>query len=466
MSRATPTVIAMLGFLPIVAVVMAASGRAEAATPTYYNNLPAFQADITNTVTDTYSNAGYVFSQSNVVMSGVLGETDYVTTGHNNNNLVFNAPADPRYCAGCNGSFELQFQTTSVGDASGVHGVGVFIEAHDMGTPYFAFITFADGTTANIALPGVGNFWGVAAPERIERIHFGLSMGGITQGGSFAIDDLIIGSGAIGACMSDADCFDDADPCTDQVCNAGMCTYPFNVAPCDDGEVCTENDVCSLGTCQGSLLMCDDGNACTTDFCDFGVGCATVLNMDPCDDGNACTEMDVCSGGTCSGSGLDCNDDDVCTMESCDPATGCASEPVPGCCTDDGDCGPDETCDLDANACVPIPGGSGSEGGETGDTGQTGGETGPGTGQTGDTGVDGTGGDSGVVTGASETEGADTGIGGSMGDATGIGLDTGLPDAPFDPGCGCTTDSSPKSSAWWSMLVLGALTWRRRRSRS
>jgi len=96
----------------------AVTAGAEAAAPTYYNDLPAFQADITSSVTDDYSNPGYVFNQNNAVMSAVLGETDYMSTGFNNHNLVPGIPAAPYYCAGCNGSFQLSFQTTSVGNAS------------------------------------------------------------------------------------------------------------------------------------------------------------------------------------------------------------------------------------------------------------------------------------------------------------------------------------------------------------
>ena len=62
-------------------------------------------------VIDDYANPGYVFIQSDAIMSAVLGETDYRTTGFNNLNIV----SGGRYCAGCNGSFELSFATTSAG---------------------------------------------------------------------------------------------------------------------------------------------------------------------------------------------------------------------------------------------------------------------------------------------------------------------------------------------------------------
>jgi hypothetical protein len=496
--RTTTTITSSLALLlPVGAITMAVAGSAQAATPTYYNSLVGFQADVTSTVTDNYQNPAYVFIQSDAVMSAVLGETDYMTTGFGNLNIVSGGV----YCAGCNGSFQLSFLTTTVGNAAGVNGVGMNIQFNDPGTPYFAYITFADGTTANIQLPPAGSFWGVAAPERIDHIHFGLSMGGVTQGGSFGIDNLIIGDGNIGGCMVAGDCVDDMNPCTDAVCNANFCAYvantapcddgnpctddicggttcqgqpntapcddgnmctddicgggscqgQFNAAPCDDGEVCTENDVCAVGSCQGLLVDCEDGNPCTTNFCDFGVGCDAVNNNNACDDTNACTEGDTCAAGACSGSSIGCSDTDPCTADSCDPVLGCVSDPIAGCCTDDAGCGADETCDTDTNTC--ISGSSGSSG------------AGESTGTPADTGVDDTGGSGsgGVVTGGADTEGVDTGIAGSTGADTGPSLDGG---EPLDPpsGCGCTTTPS-RERLWWLMMApLGVLLRRRRRA--
>lgn len=451
----------LLWLAPLGVVTLAAAGRAEAAAPTYYNNLPAFQADITSSVTDNYGSPGYVFSQNDGAMSAVLGETDYMATGHANVNLVVNAPADPRYCAGCNGSFQLSFQTTSVGNAVGVNGVGLFIEAHDVGSPYFAFITFGDGTTDNIVLPAAGNFWGVAAPERIQSIHFGLSMGVSTTGGYFEMDDLIVGDGNIGTCEIDADCVDDADPCTDPVCNVGtgLCEFVFNTAPCDDGELCTEMDTCNMGVCEGTVMSCDDGNPCTTDFCQLGAGCAIQLNTDPCDDGSVCTDNDTCAAGMCTGTPIDCDDGDVCSMDSCDPVMGCTSEPVTGCCIDDGGCAVDETCDPRTHTCVPLPSGSSSDGGDSGDTGSDG------TGSVDSTGADDTGaGDSGSLeTGIVDTGILDAGDDGSTGGSTG-GADGGQTPSPDPSGCSCTTDPSSPARAWWMVGVLGLVARRRRRT--
>ena len=48
-------------------------------------------------------------------------------------------------------------------------------------------------------------------------------------------------------------CGDDGDQCTDDVCDGlGICTHPFNTAPCHDGEVCTTDGQCSLGVCEAS----------------------------------------------------------------------------------------------------------------------------------------------------------------------------------------------------------------------
>jgi MYXO-CTERM domain-containing protein len=436
--------------LPIAAVAALAPSPATAATPTYYNNLAAFQSDVTFTVTDDYQNPAYVFIQSNAVMSAVLGQTDYVTTGFGDLNIVSGGV----YCAGCNGSFELSFQTTTVGTAAGVNGVGMSIVFQDPGLPYFAFITFADGTTANIQLPAAGSFWGVAAPERIQRIHFGLSMGGVTQNGSFGIDNLIIGDGNIGTCVVSSDCVDDGNPCTNQVCNAGLCTYPFNVATCDDGEVCTENDVCSLGVCQGALVDCADGNPCTTNFCDFGVGCAVIDNSDPCDDGNVCTENDACAAGSCAGSPIRCSDDDVCTIDSCDPMVGCASEVVEGCCQGDEDCAAGEACNLSVNACEPAAGSTGASSAGSSDGGEAG--------STGTPGQDDTAGESGGGTGAG-TGGVGTGTGGSTGDGTGAGFEGGDPPTPDFSVCSCSSTPPPEGRWLWLWAGVGALVRRRRR---
>jgi MYXO-CTERM domain-containing protein len=365
-------------------------GEADAATPTYYNNQVTFQAGLTNSVTDPYSDPGYVFIQNNAVMSAVLGETDYESTGHINLNIV----SGGYYCSGCNGSFRISFLTTSVGTAQGVDAVGFTIPAHAQVLPYFAYITFADGDTANVQLPAAGNFWGVSAPQQIANIHIGLSMGGTTTDGSFGMDNLTIGGMGViePECMVDAECPSDMDACTDEICDSGFCDSVFNQAPCDDAD--------------------------------------------------ACTELDTCSMGECAGTDMECNDQNICSMDSCDSQIGCINDPIAACCTSDEDCMEGEICLFGSNSCIPDPdpdtgtdtttdttddGESTESEGETTDDGES-------TESEGETTTD-----DGESDGSGESDGdSETSAGGSdeIGDDA---LDT-FGGSETDEGCGCTAD--------------------------
>ena len=183
----------------LLAVVASPGSPAQAATPTFYTNRTSFEAALGTTVTDDYGTPPYPAGfgiYNNAPFSAYLGETDYQSTGFANLNIL----SGGAYCAGCNGSFQLSFLTTSVTQGgTGVYGVGLDIVRNDswVPVPYYAFITYGDGTTDDIALPVVPDgglsFFGVTAPELIASIHFGLSGGGSTTSGSFQIDNLTIG---------------------------------------------------------------------------------------------------------------------------------------------------------------------------------------------------------------------------------------------------------------------------------
>jgi hypothetical protein len=179
-----------------------AMGSAEAGT-TIYTDRPSFETSLGASVIDDYSNPGYKLLQSNAVMSSVLGETDYASTGFlpDEINIVGQAPqGEFSYCAGCNGSFILSFTTTSVGTQDGVFGVGFeFINALDL---YVAFVTFGDGSQKNIVLPVAvplfpidtfGAFFGITSDLSIKSIAIGLPNGQATNQGTFGIDNLTIG---------------------------------------------------------------------------------------------------------------------------------------------------------------------------------------------------------------------------------------------------------------------------------
>ena len=193
----------LLGSIAALAITVAAS---EASADTiFYTSESAFDAAIGTSITDTYDSPGYAtffnIEASNAQMNKVFGETRYTTTGFKNNNhlipIFFDGPA---YCAGCNGSFILDFRHTSVGTSKGVYGVG-FDFVNEGSPQYTAFITFGDKSSVNELLPiqpSIGpaqpGFFGVTSDSLISSIALGLPDGGTTQFGFFAVDNLTIGT--------------------------------------------------------------------------------------------------------------------------------------------------------------------------------------------------------------------------------------------------------------------------------
>jgi MYXO-CTERM domain-containing protein len=462
----------------IGAIVLLAGASAEAATPTYYNAQDTFEADVTDNVLDDYTNGGYVFNQSNVQMSGVLGETDYESTGHMNTNIVSGA----HYCAGCNGSFEFSFLTTSMGEPEGVNGAGFYISSHDIMTlPYYAFVTFADGTTEDVPLPPQGNFWGVSAPERIERIHVGLSGGVSTTNGYFEIDFLIIGDGfdetpcGDGIATPDEECDDagssaacDAN-CTLAICGDGT----FNMLAgeeCDAGgasPLC--NADCTAPFCGDGLVNmqagedCDDGAEtatcnvdCTVPMC--GDDVINLLSGEVCDDGGQspdcdadCTPVECGDGSENNLAGEYCDDGNLIDGDGCSAT--CTNEEV----------------ETDEGGDSSSGGGSSSDGGGTtgtsaADTGNSSGDTGSvDTTDGGDTAVeDSTGNVSTVTATASATDSDGITVSATDGDSSSGTGSGGANDS--EGGCGCATGDHGRRDAWFAMalLGLGALARRRR----
>ncbi|MEY3014141.1 MAG: hypothetical protein RIT45_2876 [Pseudomonadota bacterium] len=149
---------------------------------------------------------------------------------------------------------------------------------------------------------------------------------------------------------------DDGNPCTIDTCDQSLgCVHNPSAAGCDDGDACTAEDACvKSGTdvvCQGKAIDCDDNDACTTDACDATAGCTHTASGGACDDGDPCTDKDVCGEGGCAGTATDCDDGNPCTADSCDVTSGtCTAVPVAGASCDDGDvCTAGDACaDLGA----------------------------------------------------------------------------------------------------------------------
>jgi cysteine-rich repeat protein len=89
-----------------------------------------------------------------------------------------------------------------------------------------------------------------------------------------------------GVCLSNYeattfDCGDSGTACTNQdKCDgAGSCADQGVVAEgtlCDDGDACTVADACAGAVCAGAPIDCDDANPCTEDSCEAGDGCVST----------------------------------------------------------------------------------------------------------------------------------------------------------------------------------------------
>ncbi len=92
----------------------------------------------------------------------------------------------------------------------------------------------------------------------------------------------------VAECFTALDC-DDGIDCTDDMCNAGVCSNPLLPA----GSSCGDP----------SSSQCDNPDTCD------GVGICLPNNLGdgtPCDDGNVCTNPDTCTTGVCGGPAIDC----------------------------------------------------------------------------------------------------------------------------------------------------------------
>jgi len=147
--------------------------------------------------------------------------------------------------------------------------------------------------------------------------------GYVTDNTDCCDDDSTIYPGAPELCDNkDNDC----DGYYDEGCE---CVAGLDGFPCDDGNLCTIDDMCLDGVCTGTPKSCDDGNFCTTDSCNKTTGeCEHQCNVNvPCDDGDSNTVEDKCQlvDGSCQCIGQtpectknsDCNDSNPCTQDIC-----------------------------------------------------------------------------------------------------------------------------------------------------
>ena len=116
-------------------------------------------------------------------------------------------------------------------------------------------------------------------------------------------------------------------------CCDATCHFVQAGVACDDGNACTNQDVCDgAGQCMGGTpTVCSPLDRChIAGECDPGTGeCSNPIAQDgtSCNDGDACTTNDQCSNGECvGGPPVTC---DACLQ--CDPTLGCVAQPQTGC---------------------------------------------------------------------------------------------------------------------------------------
>ena len=106
---------------------------------------------------------------------------------------------------------------------------------------------------------GAGDTFPAPAPAPSAATTLAAGFGASTNGSwsLYVADDAAEDSGSIPAwcvnfllpgCTVNAQC-DDGNPCTDDTCSAGTCTFANNTASCDDGNPCTAGETCGGGAC-------------------------------------------------------------------------------------------------------------------------------------------------------------------------------------------------------------------------
>lgn len=212
----------------------------------------------------------------------------------------------------------------------------------------------------------------------------------------------------IRACEADDGCVTE-NTCLVGSCLDGICVFEAVDGLCDDGNLCTADDSCVEGKCEGTPLdcdddafcngeescdaatgecvagtppeladdvectvdecdedndeithtpehaLCEDGDQCTAGLCDPEKGCSYQQHTASCDDGDPCTVDDSCLEGLCAGDSKDCGDgefcngDEVCEVETGECVEGEALD------LDDGLACTTDACDEDADEITHTP---------------------------------------------------------------------------------------------------------------
>ncbi len=164
----------------------------------------------------------------------------------------------------------------------------------------------------------------------------------------------------------DGTCKGTAKVCSDgNFCN-GLESCKPDTGECLPGTAPTIDDsvACTVDSCDEvndkvvnapDDLLCGDQNPCTDNTCDAVAGCVLVNNTNACDDGNLCSVDDVCGGGMCAGVAKVCSDGKFCNgLETCNAADGKCLDGLPPVVDDQLACTVD-SCDEDGDVVKHVP---------------------------------------------------------------------------------------------------------------
>lgn len=163
---------------------------------------------------------------------------------------------------------------------------------------------------------------------------------------------------------------DDGNTCTEaDICLSGLCTSGASACVCEadadcvpfDLNVCDGPLLCAGGTClasEGQAIACPPpGEACRTVQCEPTTGACIVGEASdgtPCPGTGPCGGAGACVAGACLAPIEACDDGDPCTEDICDPVKGCGHVPGAGPCDDGDACTTEDSCQ--GGTCVGGPG--------------------------------------------------------------------------------------------------------------
>lgn len=161
-----------------------------------------------------------------------------------------------------------------------------------------------------------------------ECVHDPISAGPCDDGNACTMNDTC----TEGVCAGEEFVCDDGLDCTKDLCNGdGTCTAQPIGGYCLAGGECVEAE--TVKPDSGGCAWCDP--TVTKE------GWSPLLDGGQCDDGDLCSTEDICQGGSCAGTPVACDDALPCTTDSCDAESGlCLNVPLVGWCEIDDQCVP------------------------------------------------------------------------------------------------------------------------------